>query len=136
MAYFFEINTQNVTLNIIEVGDGVSLTSNDVIKYMPLPEGASKLALRYKLDDNFNPEDICPDKTDEEVLELVKLVPTETEVTLDVAKATKLNEIRQYFDNLINQLKTDAASYEVQTWEIQQLEYSRYIQDNTAISIS
>ena len=130
MKTLFEINKATNDVNIITISDEIELLEGPVARYVPVPEGSSTLAIRYAVDEAGNVVDTCPGKTDEEVLELVKLVVVEEQNNFELVYNTKLNEIRNFFNNLIEGLKKDAADYEVQTWEVQQLEYSSWVRDN------
>jgi hypothetical protein len=48
------------------------------------------------------------------------------------AKYAKLADIRRHFSNLVDMLRNSLATYEVESWPIQTLEYSRYLADPEA----
>ena len=134
MKQYLEINTLNNNINVIAVGDDVTVEDTDFVKYRELAEGASTLAIRYGVNQAGEVVDVCPGKTDEEVLALLQYVTEGDGLDIEVVRKDKLFEIRTYFNNLIEGLKADAADYEVSTWEIQQLEYSAWARDNQTLT--
>lgn len=134
MKSYLEINTLNNNISVITMGDGFNVEDSAFVKHQELPEGASTLAIRYGVNESGEVVDVCPGKSDEEVLALLQYVTPETGLDIEIIRKNKLNEIRAYFNNLIEGLKADAAGYEISTWEIQQLEYSAWVRDNQTVT--
>lgn len=95
-----------------------------------LEDGQSTLALRYILKDGAIVDNF-EGKTDEEVLAGIKTA-AEVVMTLEDARRIKLNEIWTHFNKLIDDLRSQAAEYEVTTWEPQRTEYAAWLADKTA----
>lgn len=60
-----------------------------------------------------------------------EIVPP-VEITLDIAKIDKIDEARDYFNEMIMSFESNAAEFELATWETQRSEWVRYVADNTA----
>lgn len=109
------------------------------------PEGAhelpdslpSNMASRYFLSEGVI-TDLYSGKTDDEVTQLLQEKEAQDAIarraknqgmdiaTLDGAKAFKIKQVRQHFNQMIEALKADAAPYEVETWGVQRDEYARW----------
>lgn len=59
-------------------------------------------------------------------------IPPAITLTLDDIKANKINEARQYFNEIIVNLESNSAEFEVATWETQRSEWLAYISDVNA----
>ena len=52
-------------------------------------------------------------------------------LTFDQLKTAKISAIRTHFGAMVDGLKADAAPYEVETWGVQNAEYSAWTANNT-----
>ena len=110
------------------------LASYDVFPQMvvkPLGVDESTLAVRYRVVSG-EIVDQYPGQSDEQVLQAVKLATTVDVTTIGAVKKDKIAKIRHHFDNVINGIKSDAATYEVATWDTQRIEYAAWVSDKAA----
>lgn len=123
--------TVSVTISEIEEGHELPSYENSLVKI--LPEGSSGLALRYRYDESTDVlVDNYPDMTDEEVLANVLSEEQVQQVNiLSELKAAKLREVRTHFEAVMTWVKSQAAPYEVSTWDTQRIEYTDWMIDNT-----
>lgn len=61
------------------------------------------------------------------------LLPPVT-VTLEIAKANKINEARDYYNEIIVGFQSDSAEFEIETWETQRSEWVRFIGDPLSLT--
>lgn len=125
-------------------GLGISIVFDAPKGARILPDSMpSNMASRYALKDDVI-TDLYPEKTDEEVVKILQDQEEKTAqearaarqgmdvTTLEGAKAFKIKQVRQHFNQMIEALKSDAAPYEVETWAVQRDEYARWVADPQA----
>ena len=96
-----------------------------------LSDDQSTLAVRYRVVSG-KIIDQYPELTDEQVLQSIKTTTSVDVTTIEAVKKDKISKIRQHFDGIINRIKSDAASYEVATWDTQRIEYAAWVSDKTS----
>lgn len=129
-----------ITFGTDGIGLGVAFLFNAPEGAIELPAGmVSNLAARYRLEPNGQITDLFPGSSDEEVRLILEqrerdaaaaLRATKAGLdatTLEGARALRIKEVRAHFNHLIEQLKGDAAAYEVETWAVQRDEYARWL---------
>lgn len=101
--------------------------------YLEIQEGGSTLAARYivvngEIVDNFQ------GYTDEEVMELIagETSPETPDQSLEEMQQFAIKSVRDFFEGQVSIFKSDAAPYEVATWETQRIEYSEWVRDSNA----
>lgn len=101
--------------------------------FLEIPEGNSTLAARYAVVDG-EVVDHYQGYTDEEVLELLEAgaPPPSLQASLDDLKQEAIQMARGFFEDQVCLFKSDAAPYEVATWETQRIEYSEWVKDHDA----
>ena len=130
---FVDEFTNTVSVSELPENDP-ELQSGQVFK--ELGESDSKLALRYQYK-NGQVVDQYPGMSDEEVL--AKILEAQQANAqgqaidaLAQAKKSKLLEIRNHFNNIVEGIKNDVAPYEVATWDVQRIEYAEWLVNKDA----
>lgn len=121
------------TDQVLICGIDPDLTQLPTEIHMEIPDGSSKLAIRYGVSDS-SIVDNYQGYTDEEVIELTS-IPDVSEApaqTLDEMKQLAIRAVRDFFEGQVSIFKSDAAPYEVATWETQRIEYSEWVRDPNA----
>lgn len=58
-------------------------------------------------------------------------ISNEVDATFEELQQIKITQARQYFDEIVQNSVSNAASFELDTWETQRQEWMRYQDDNT-----
>jgi hypothetical protein len=58
-------------------------------------------------------------------------IPTPVALTLEEEKIKRIQEVREFWGEIIQSLIVDTAEFELDTWAIQTAEWTRWINDNT-----